>query len=199
MATFTTHTEGGSWHGGGGTEVPNCTTSRRTLIRNALTAIQPILDSWGLECLNGLRNQLQDFLNCSLEIDCEGCDIVGKAGRGSGKITMCNSFLDGATQARVNAAVFHEMVHAAGGTELDSEALENHFFNGAGATTPTSGDWPKFHDDGGEYVIWDESSGELFEKCVDEGAWNESDTVTRGTRLNPNFIEPSGTDDGGWV
>lgn len=198
MTTFTTHSEGGGWSGGG-TDVPNCSPARRTLINNALSTIQNTLNSWELNCLTDLRNELQDFINCSLEVDCEDCDIDGKSVRGSGKITLCDSSLDSSTQQRITAIVFHEMIHAAGGTELDAEALENHFFGGSGATAPTSDDWEKFHDDGGEFVIWDEGTGQLFEKCVEEGSWNESDTVTRGIQLRPTFIEPpSSGNGGGW-
>lgn len=199
MATFTTHTEGGSWNGGG-SDVPNCSLSQRTAINAALADIQTKLNSWGLPCLTGLRDSIQDMLNCSLEVDCDNdCDLNGYTYRGSGKITICPpTFAD--TQARINAVVFHEIVHAAGGTELDAEALENHFYTGNGATSPSSSDWDSFHDDGGEYVIWDEDSGDLFEKCVDSGSWDEGDTVTRGVELTPNFNEPDGGGDGGsWV
>ena len=166
MATFTTHTEGGSWSGGGD-EVPNCNASQRADINTALNDIQTKLDNWNLDCLTNVRNMLQDMLNCSLEIDCDNdCDLNGYTYRGSGKITICPpTFAD--TQNRINAVVFHELIHAVGGTELDSEALENHFYTGSGATTPSSGDWDKFRDDGGEFIIWDEDSGALFEKCVE--------------------------------
>lgn len=183
----------GSWSGDG----PACSVEHTALIQTALSDIQGVLDGWDLPCLTDLRDQLQDYLDCSIEIECEDCEFAGMARRGSDSLTMCEDFMDGATQQRITAVVFHEMVHAAGGTELDSEALENHFFASGGATTPTSGDWPKFHDDEGEFVIWDEDSGEVFEKCVEEGSWNESDSVSQGAQLNVSFIEPAGGDDGG--
>ncbi len=200
MATFVTTTTGGSWTGGGTTTF-TCNATQRTQVNTALAVIQGILNNWNLPCLTGLRNELQDFINCALEINCDGsCSsgIVGYSGIGSGRINLCTGAFSG-TQQRLNAITFHEMIHAAGGTELDAEALENHFFAGSGATAPTSGDWDDFHDDGGEFVIWNEDTGQLFERCVESGSWYESDTVTQGVQLNPNFIEPNGGDGGSWI
>lgn len=200
MPTFVTTTTGGSWTGGGTTTF-TCNTAQRNQVNTALATIQRIIFDWGFPCLIGLRNELLDFLNCTLEINCDSScpsNIVGYSGIGSGRINLCTGAFTG-TQQRLNAIIFHEMIHAAGGTELDAEALENHFFAGRGATTPTASDWDDFHDDGGEFVIWDEDTGRLFERCVESGAWYESDTVTRGDQLTPIFIEPDGGDGGSWI
>jgi hypothetical protein len=164
----------------------SCSTTHQARINDALDLVRRRIANWDLPCLGDLRTQILDYLACSLTISCEDCDVNGSSVRGSDAITLCEDFLDTATLQRISAVVFHEMVHAAGGTELDAEALENHFFTGAGATAPTSDDWPKFSSDGGEFVIWDSSTGQLFELCM-----ADSFTTTPGTQLTPTFIEPS--------
>lgn len=202
MARFRTHTEGGSWDGGG-TEVPNCSLAEQGMVIAALNTIQALLNNWSLPCVVSLRDRLQDRVNCSLLLDCgRGSNCDGLAGvtdsRGSPNVTLCGTTLDG-TQQRLTAVLFHEMVHSAGGTELDSEAMENHFFGGNGATFPTSGDFPQFDSDGGEYVIWDKASGNVFEKCQSGGSWNSSPTVTQGVQLAVNFPNPPSSGGGSWI
>lgn len=143
--------------------------------------IQQVLNSWDLPCLTDVRDQLQFYLDGGLEITCEGCDIDGRT-REEDAIILCRDALDDNSQERSCAVTFHEMVHAAGGTELDAEALENHFFSGAGATFPLSEDFDLFRSDGGEFVEWVEDTGELFELCMDE-----SYAISRGSQLTPIF------------
>lgn len=204
MATFRTTTQGGSWNGGG-TQVPTCNLQQRTDILAALAAIQRLLNAWSLPCLNNVRDRLQDRINCSLEINCSsGSDCSGLAGytdsRGSPKVTLCGG-TTGGTMAGLTAVLFHEMVHSVGGTELDAEALENHFLGSAGATFPTEpDDFDKFRDEGGEYVTWDAATGNVFEKCVEGGSWNSAPTVTQGRQLSVSFVEPSPpSGGGGWI
>ena len=198
MARFTTHTEGGSWTGGG-TEVPNCSAGQQRLINAALAVVQTIVNSWSLGCLTSVRDRLQDRLNCSLEIDCDPSGCPGLDGFSTGSyVALCNTL--GKTSQRIAAVLFHEMVHSVGGTELDAEALENHFFFGNGATPPFGDDFPKFHSEGGEFVIWDTTTGSIFEKCEQGGSWDSSPTITRGTQLIPNFPDPpSGGGGGSWI
>lgn len=202
MARFRTHTEGGSWTGGG-TEVPNCNANQIAMIQTSLNAIQNIVNNWGLPCLEGVRTSLQDRLNCSLLIDCNPGGCEGLDGftdsQGSPNVALCNNALNG-TQQRLTAVLFHEMVHSVGGTELDAEALENHFLGGNGATFPTSGDFPDFSSNGGEFTIWDSATGNVFERCVEGGSWNSSPTVTQGIQLSVNFPMPAGGGGGGsWI
>ena len=89
-----------------------------------------------------------------------------------------------------DAIVFHEIIHSCGGTELDSEAFENHCYRNCGATAPTSDDFPKFRDDGGRWVNWNGSSGAV--------------TTKDGQALNVNnsgFVDPSPPSGGGggWI
>ncbi|MFB3818224.1 MAG: hypothetical protein ACE147_11220 [Candidatus Methylomirabilales bacterium] len=61
----------------------------------------------------------------------------------------------GAPRSRLPAVLFHELVHVAGGSELDAEAFENLLFTTAeGAVPPTSGDWSSFaaHQGVGQWV-----------------------------------------------
>lgn len=162
--------------------IVTCSDAHRDIIRRCLPSIQTVLDNWDLPCLVDLRNQLQDYLNCAVEISCQDCDIDGRTVEADA-IILCRDALDVNSLERTCAVAFHEMVHAAGGTELDSEALENHFFAGMGATMPTPGDFDLFRSDGGEFVEWDENTGELFELCMDE-----SYAVSRGSRLSPIFL-----------
>jgi hypothetical protein len=51
----------------------------------------------------------------------------------------------GAPTGRLTAVLFHELVHVAGGSELDAEAFENLLFTpGEGAVPPTEEDWSSF-------------------------------------------------------
>ena len=204
MAQFRTTTQGASWDGSGGTQVPTCSAAQQTRINTALRSIQAILDRWDLPCITNVRDRLQDRINCSLRINCStGSDCSGLAGytdsRGSPNVTLCNPA--GFTQQRLVAVLFHEMVHSVDGTELDSEALENHFLGGSGATFPTEpDDFDSFRGDEGNFVIWDASTGQVFERCVEGGSWDSAPTVTRGRALSVNFTEPSPPGGGGsWV
>lgn len=61
----------------------------------------------------------------------------------------------GAPHSRLTAVLFHELVHVAGGNELDAEAFENLVFNAEeGAVPPTADDWSKFaaHQGVGQWV-----------------------------------------------
>lgn len=202
MAQFTTSTQGGSWSGGG-TQVPTCTAQQQARINTALASIEGILRGWDLPCLNNVRDRLQDRINCSLRINCStGSDCNGRFGYtdslGSPNVTICNA--DGFTQQQLTAVLFHEMIHSVDGTELDAEALENHFLTRSGATFPSEpDDFDSFRSDGGNFVIWDSGTGEVFERCTEGGSWDSAPTVTRGRRLAVNFTEPTPPSGGSWV
>lgn len=85
----------------------------------------------------------------------------------SGEIRLCPNLLN-------EAVLLHELVHAAGGQELDSEAVENHIYK-TQDSDPTPDDFPKFlkenpcgYMDGkamllvSRFVIWDPKSGKLW-------------------------------------
>jgi hypothetical protein len=64
--------------------------------------------------------------------------------------------------SRLPAVLFHELVHVAGGSELDAEALENALFTPKeGAVAPTAADWADFaaRDYRGEWLSLNRRTG----------------------------------------
>lgn len=202
MPTWKTHTEGGGWLGGG-TEVPDCTSAQQTAITNAFNGF---IDGACLDCFPGLRACLRRKWD-EVEIDCTDPACSGLDGRQSGNsILMCNT---GST--RVGPVLLHELVHACGGTELDSEAVEHACFAGNGATLPSGDDWDKFRSetselDGnekervGKYAIWNSDTGEAWGKVEEGGGWLGGATVRKGTRCfqSDNWKRTYG-EGGGWL
>lgn len=180
MPKWTTHTEGGSWTGGG-TEVRDCNS---TMQKNILDAFNSFIDSSCLDCFPGLRDKLRDKWE-EIEIDCTDDDCDDElAGRSSGnKILICVT-----SRPRIDAVMLHELVHAVGGTELDSEAVEHACFAGNAATLPFGDDWDKFRGetdqlDGneiervGEFVIWNSDTGQVWGKETEGGGWGGGNPV----------------------
>jgi len=206
MPIWITHTEGGSWNGGG-TEVPNCSLSRRNMIESAFNTF---IASSRLNCFPGLEDCLREKFK-TIEIDCHDSTCANNSYNGyqsGNKLVLCNSALN-AGQNRVNAVLLHELVHACGGKELDSEALEFTVFEGAGATLPSGDDDAKFFSetsdwDGdstirkGKWVIWDSQTGEVFGIDKSDGGWNGGSEESKGDRcfIDSDWIisEPGG----GW-
>lgn len=178
-----------AWHGGCESEVPTCSQAQVNAIAAALDRIYAKVDGCDLA---GLR----DLKACIKRAD---QDVVWKCGtlgdsvvaQTSGNEITLTPGAFGSTQCRFDAIVFHEIVHSCGGTELDSEAFENHCYRGCGATTPTSDDFPKFRNDGGRWVNWNGTTGAV--------------TTKDGQALNVNtagFVDPSppsGGGGGGWI
>lgn len=102
----------------------------------------------GLSGLEGLRRFMIATLNGfrPLIVRCSECEGLSADGytmeRGKGYIALCRDLLVG-PQERVNAVLFHELVHACGGDELDGEGLECHCFRDA-ATPPGASDYNLF-------------------------------------------------------
>ena len=138
----------------------------------------------------GLRQELRNRLH-SIKINCftkeDGDCIVGIDGRvRDSQIYLCPDANE--------ATLLHELVHANGGKELDSEALENHLYPGKG-TDPSGDDVDKFlvkdkpcaYFEGkkqflvAEYVIWNPRTGELW---IREGTRTQP---KRGKKLKPTF------------
>jgi hypothetical protein len=178
-----------NWHGGCDRSEMTCSQAQIDAI---FTALDGVCRRLGSCSLRGLQD-LKDCLRAGSE------NVVWKCGTLSGavaqtsgnEITLTPAAFASSTQ-RLEAIVFHEMVHACGGTELDSEAFENHCYRGGGATPPTSGDFPKFRNDGGRWVNWNGATGRV--------------TTKDGQVLNvnePSFVDPSppagGGGGGGWI
>jgi hypothetical protein len=177
-----------NWHGG-------CERSERTCSQAQIDAIFAALDGICAKInncdLRGLQD-LKDCLRAASENVVWKCDTLGDSivGQTSGNEITITPAAFGSSTARLEAIIFHEMIHSCGGTELDSEAFENHCYRGNGATAPTSDDFPKFRDDGGRWVNWNGATGAVTTK--DGQALN----VNNAAFVDPN--PPSGGG-GGWI
>ncbi len=201
MPTWTTHTEGGSWSGGG-TTVRDCT---ETMQNNITDAFNDFISNSCLDCFPGLREKLRDKWR-TIEVDCTDSDCSRLDGRFSGnKVLICVT-----TRPRIDAVLLHELVHAVGGTELDSEAVEFACFNGNGATLPNGDDWDKFRSETselngneiervGEFVIWNSDTGEVWGKETEGGSWSSGGDPVKGNRCfqSSGWVRSYGGD-GGW-
>ena len=175
-----------AWHGGCEHEEPTCSQANVNAIAAALDRIYAKIDACDLRGLSDLKSSLKRSHTSDCVWNCGTLD-PGVVGRTSGNEITLSPAAFASTQQRFDAIVFHEMVHRCGGTELDSEALENHCYRGAGATPPTSDDFPKFRDDGGHFVNWNGSTGAV--------------TTKGGQALNVNnaaFVDPDPPSDDGW-
>jgi hypothetical protein len=178
-----------AWHGGCEQWTNTCSQTQVNQIGAALCAINRRVDGCSLRGLQGLKDCLrrasQDVVwKCGTL----GANVIAQTDSiGGDEITLTPSAFASTTN-RFEAIVFHELVHHCGGTELDAEAFENHCYNGAGATAPTDpGDFDDFRANGGNFVTWNQTTGQL--------------TTTAGDTLSPTFIDPtppSGGGGGGW-
>src|SRR4051794_32300903 len=124
--SFKTHTEGGGWLQGPATTVTNCAANEVTMIRSAFAFLvqtgRPCVA--GIPGLTALANCLGGKTEASLTIDCRGPSCGGSTvvtGTAT-EIDFCTAAL--ASQAEVDAALFHACVLSCGGMEIDAWALE---------------------------------------------------------------------------
>ena len=103
----------------------------------------------GLPGLDQLRRYMIAHLAGAraLAITCSDCERYPATEaytleRGKGEVVLCRELLTG-PQKRLDAVLFHELVHAGGGEELDGEGLECHCFPEA-ATLPGRTDFRLF-------------------------------------------------------
>ncbi|MDH3259476.1 MAG: hypothetical protein OEM81_04535 [Acidimicrobiia bacterium] len=199
---FVTHTEGGSWSGGG-TEVPNCNLNDRNAITSAFNFMQNTIRAQvaalGGECAT-LANRLAGKTIASVNVDCLGgscrAGIFGTAPRDGDSINMCALALPPNVQADTDVTVFHEIVHSCGGGELDSWALENRFYVGRGTINPGGATVNAFCGEtsaiggglrAGEFVVWNPSTGQVSVKVLSGGSWSSGPTANAGAQvLAPN-------------
>jgi hypothetical protein len=204
--SFKTHTEGGSWTGGG-TDVPNCNTSERAAITTAFS----IKDSLGVTGLNGvaglggLATSMSGKTLTSIEMDCRGgsCSGGGAFGTsfvGGSSIDMCSPALPPAgVQADTDVTLFHELVHCCGGLEVDAWSMENQFYRGHGTFTPGASTVMGFVGEtsdiggglrAGTFVVWERATGRVFVKVQTGGSWNSGPTISAGARLTNVAFPP---------
>lgn len=175
-----------AWHGGCDRDVPTCSQTQVNQIAAALDRIYEKVDECDLRGLNDLKRCIK---RADRDVVWRCASLSGNTvGQTSGnEITLTPSAFSSTTN-RFEAIVFHEIIHHCGGTELDAEAFENHCYRRAGATAPTSDDFPKFRDDGGRFVNWNRTTGAV--------------TTRDGQSLNvnrPSFVDPDPDAGGGWV
>jgi hypothetical protein len=213
--SFKTHTEGGSWNGGG-TEVPNCNAGEIAAIRAALRFLvsngQPCVA--GISGLGGLAGCLASKNEENILLDCRGGSCNGAFGTtnslGGSEVTFCDPALPpNGNQADTDVTLFHEFIHTCEGKELDAWALENHCYSGHGTFDPAQSTVQGFEgetsDVGGglraaRWLVWEPATGRVFVKVETGGSWNSSPTISRGVELNVNnnayILNPGG---GSWV
>lgn len=175
-----------AWHGGCERSAIVCSQVQVDAIINSLNRIYAKIDACDLRGLTDLKNCLKRSHTSDVVWRCAslGGSVVGQT---SGNEITISPTAFASTQNRLDAIIFHEMIHRCGGTELDSEAFENHCYRNAGATAPSSDDFPKFRDDGGRFVNWNGSTGAV--------------TTKDGQNLNVNnaaFVDPNPPSDDGW-
>jgi hypothetical protein len=214
--SFETHTEGGSWTGGG-TEVPNCSSAEIDAIRAALRFLvdsgQPCVA--GVAGLGALATCLAGKNERNINLDCRSSDCNGAFGitnhRGGSDVTFCDPALPpNGIQADTDVTLFHEFIHTCDGMELDAWAMENHCYAGHGTFDPgveTVRGFESETDDAGNnlragrWVVWEPDTGRVFVKVETGGSWNSSPTISRGVELNVNnaayILQPGGG--GGWI
>lgn len=212
---FKTHTEGGSWTGGG-TEVPNCNTSEVAAIRAALRFLvsdgQPCVA--GIAGLGALATCLTTKSETTISLDCRGSSCNGAFGTtnsvGGSDVTFCDPALPpSGVQADTDVTLFHEFIHTCGGLEVDAWALENHCYVGHGTIDPGASTVRGFEGEtedvgnnirAGRWVVWEPTTGRVFVKVETGGSWNSSPDVSRGVELNVNnaayILMPGG---GSWI
>ena len=204
--TFKTHSEGGSWDGGG-TDVPNCNLAER----NAITSAFNVKNTLGVGQMN-LTAGLNTLATCiagktttSVELDCRGGSCSGGAfattsSVGGNSVDMCAPSLPPTgVQADTDVTVFHELVHTCGGVEVDAWSMENQFYLGHGTFTPglstVMGFVGQTSDVGGglragTFVVWERATGKVFVKVLSGGSWNSGPSVSRGVQLTNVLFPP---------
>jgi hypothetical protein len=174
-----------AWHGDCEQSVRTCSQAQINQIGAALCAINRKVDSCSLRGLNSLKDCIKNAFS-TVVWRCGAASVPNAVAQSSGNEITLTPAAFASPAARFEAIVFHEIIHHCGGTELDSEAFENHCYAAAGATAPTSNDWAKFRDDGGNFVNWNGATGTV--------------TTTSGDTLSVSFVDPSPpSGGGGWI
>src|SRR5688572_23191075 len=130
-----------AWHGGCTATANTCNQTQVNQIGAALCSIIARVNRCSLRGLTGLKNSLRSA-STGVVWKCGtlGPGVLAQTDSiGGNEITLTPSAF-ASSSARFEAIVFHELVHHAGGTELDAEAFENHCYAGSGATSPTDPD-----------------------------------------------------------
>lgn len=124
----------------------NCSSPQQTAIQNALTGINGQVtgackDKIGSDlqkCLEGKRGNIQ--VKCGGGSCDEDSTVQGAAPLGGSYVRICEQTFDNAE--RLEAVLFHELVHSCGKDSEDkvAEACQNACYEGKGATPPDEGE-----------------------------------------------------------
>jgi hypothetical protein len=214
---FKTHTEGGSWYGGGH-EVLDCSVTEVAAIRAALAYLvstgQPC--AAGIGGLDGLASCLASKNESSITLDCRGSSCNGAYGVtnsvGGSDVSFCDPALPpNGSQIDTDVTLFHEFIHTCDGGELDAWAMENHCYQGHGTFDPSSDVVNGFEGEtsdvgnglrAGRWLVWEPATGRVFVKVETGGSWNSSPTISRGAELNVNnkaYVPGPSGGGGGWI
>ncbi|HEY4570859.1 MAG TPA: hypothetical protein VIH10_15400 [Kribbella sp.] len=193
---FVTHTVGGSWTGGG-QQVANCSVMEQAAITAAFTFVHstaiPAVRAFG--GLDSLANTLDGFTVASIDLDCRGAScrmgVFGTSHLNGHDLDLCGPALPpSGIQVDTDATVFHELIHCAGGVEIDAWSMENHFLRFHGTVSPDATTFCGETTDlggglrAGTFVVWEPASGAVFGKVATGGSWNSGPTITRGNELH---------------
>lgn len=194
--SFLTHTLGGSWTGGG-QQVANCSVAEQAAITTAFTFLHgtaiPAVRAFG--GLDSLANALDGFTVASIDLDCRGASCLpgrfGTSHLNGHDLDICSQALPPlGMQVDTDATVFHELIHCAGGLEIDAWSMENHFLRFHGTVPPSPITFCSETQDlggglrAGTFVVWEPATGAVFAKVLSGGSWNSGPTVIRGNELH---------------
>jgi hypothetical protein len=124
----------------------NCSSTQQTAIQTALTGINGQVTG---DCKDKIGSELRTCLEGktgNIEVKCGGgsCDedstVQGAAPLGGSYVRICEQTFNDA--ARLEAVLFHELVHSCGKDSQDkvAEACQNACYEGKGATAPDEGE-----------------------------------------------------------
>jgi len=203
--SWVTHSEGGSWSGGGH-DVPNCNVQDQAAITAGFTFMHntaiPAVRAFG--GLDSLANTLDGFTVSSIQIDCRGSscrsDVFGTSHVNGRDLDMCTPELPPTgIQTDTDVTVFHELIHCAGGVEIDAWSMENHFYRFHGTISPSTSTFCGETSNvggglrAGTFVVWEPATGAVFVKVSTGGSWKSGHTISRGNELHSwqrsNYIQ----------
>jgi hypothetical protein len=120
-----------------------CSAAQQTALGNAISGINSTLSGEGCSMQAALKECMEGKAE-SITIHCGGggCDddelLEGEAPLNGNWVRICDGTFD--DTERLEAVVFHELVHTCGKDEKTAEACQNTCYDGRGATAPTEGE-----------------------------------------------------------
>lgn len=182
---------------------PICSETQQNELTNAFNNF---ISKNCLDCFPGIEQKLRNKWE-SVEISCDDnfCtdgvlgswpnettltgSPAGKTSSDGNSIVICPGRFGSPND--LGATLLHELVHAIGGSELDSEGVEWKCFSSTGAASIFD-DWDRFKDGSSafngneierisEWVIWNSDTGEVWGIAREGGTWPSGDTISKGS------------------